>query len=111
MKILVNFFIVLLSAIIMTGCGSCEKMYDKQNYESITNEDGILTLWSGGKIMAVFHEMTIVYSAADSDALYFVDKKGSNITLTATDGKHYSVEGNGDTWYSSPGVLLKLEDK
>ena len=54
--------------------------------------------------------MKIIYSAADSDALYFIDKKGSNITLTAADGKHYTVEGKGDTWYSSPGVLLKLKD-
>jgi hypothetical protein len=110
MNRLFNIFIVIILATIMTGCGSYDnaKMYDKTNYESITNENGILTLWSGGKIMAVFPEMEIDYSPADSDALYFTDKKGSSITLRDTKGDIYTIRGIGDQWYSSPGVLINL---
>jgi hypothetical protein len=104
----INVILVILLAVIMTGCGSCEKFFDKQNYESITNESGNLTLWNGGQVMAVFPEMTIVYSAADSDALYFQDKKGSNITLRSTEGTLHKVEGKGEYWYNSPGVLINL---
>lgn len=103
-----NVILIVLLAVIMTGCGSCEKMYDKANYESITNESGILTLWSGGKIMAVFHKMSIEYSAADSDALFIIDTEGSNITLRSTAGELYTIEGKGDRWYISPGVLINL---
>jgi hypothetical protein len=100
MKILFNIFIVLLLTIILTGC---ERFYDKENYE-----DGALTLWSGGKVMAKFPQMTIVYSVADSDALYFTDIKGSNITLRTSEGDLVLVEGKGETWYTSPGVLINL---
>jgi hypothetical protein len=110
MKNLFNIFMVVLLATIMTGCGSCEKMYDKANYESLTNEPGELTLWSGGKVMAHFSNVEIVYSASDSDALYFVDIKGSDITRVSNDGVLHKIEGKGETWYSSPGVLLRLED-
>ena len=101
---------IVILATIMTGCGSCEKMYDKANYESITNEDGSLVIYSGGKIMAKFSNITITYSAADSDALYFTDVKGSDVWLPNTNGELVKVEGRGENWYNSPGVLLKLED-
>ena len=110
MNKLFNIFIIFIVLILFSGCGWFESMYDEGNYESITNDAGTLTLWSGGKIMAIFHEMTVIYSAADSDALYFKDKKHSVITLRGSNGELYTIEGNGDTWYNSPGVLIKLED-
>lgn len=99
----------VLLAIVLSGCGSCEKLYDKANYESITNETGALTLWSGGKIMAVFYSVEITYSAADSDAMYFKDIKGSTIMMRDSKGEIHKFEGKGDNWYTSPGVLMKLD--
>ena len=106
---LTKVILFVLLAIILSGCGSCEKMYDKANYESITNENGILTLWSGGNIMATFSKVEITYSAADSDAMYFKDVVGSTITLRDAKGSMYAEVGDGSSWYTSPGVLMKLD--
>ncbi len=106
---LTNIILYLLLAVVITGCGTCEKYYDDDNYESNTNEHGILTLWSGSRIMAIFSAATIIYSASDSEAMYFKDKKGSAVVLRGTDGDTYTQIGDGDTWYTSPGVLMKLD--
>lgn len=102
--------IIFVSAVLLTACGQCSRIYDNSNYESITNESGELVLWSGGEIMAKFYNVDIVYSSADSDAMYFKVINGSMYELRNKSGKYIIKEGQGNTWYTSPGVLLKLED-
>ena len=110
MNKLFNIFIIFIVLILFSGCGWFESMYDEGNYESITNETGILTLWNGGKIMASFSKAKVIYSASDSDAMYFEDIPGCTIVLRDGKGETYSQIGSGDTWYTSPGVLIKLDD-
>lgn len=104
------FFVVVILVTLMTGCGGCERMYDKANYESITNDIGELTLWNGGEVMAYFSAVKITYSAADSDAMYFEDVLGSRILLRDSKGDLFTHIGNGDKWYSSPGVIMKIKE-
>ena len=103
------FIIFILFTILFAGCGMLESTYDEANYESITNETGKIVLWSGGKVMAIFHDAKVKYSAADSDAMFFTAEKGSKIALRDENGDMYSVIGDGGEWYSSPGVLMKVD--
>jgi len=104
------FFMVAILATLITSCGTIEKAYEKQNFETITNDTGELTLWNGGKVMAYFSKIKVTYSASDSDAMYFKDVPGYRILLRDSGGATFTHIGNGDSWYTSPGVLIKLKD-
>ena len=62
---------VLVLALTLVGCGTGEKIYDQQNYESLSNECGTLELYSGGVMVKEFPNACIMYSSADTDAIFF----------------------------------------
>jgi hypothetical protein len=70
---------VILFTIALTGCGVFEKAYDKSNYESLSNESGEISLYSGGVLIARYENATIRYASADSEAVWLTDAKGNNI--------------------------------
>ena len=68
--------VVLLLVGLLAGCGLFEKAYDRSNYESITNETGDLYLYSGGVLIKTYEDVKILYSNADSFAIFFKTKDG-----------------------------------
>ncbi len=73
------FILVLVFCFYFTGCGRYEKMYDDQNYESLTNEKGNIELYSGGKLITSFTDAKIIYSDSNSFALWIKTSDGDTI--------------------------------
>lgn len=71
--------LVILFAIALTGCGVFEKVYDESNYESLSNEKGDISLYSGGVLVAKYENAIIRYASADTEAVWLTDAKGNNI--------------------------------
>lgn len=67
---------VLALAFMMSGCGLVEKFYEDTNYESLTNERGDITLYSGGKLLKTYPNCKIIYSDSNSTAIWFKTKEG-----------------------------------
>lgn len=81
MKLLnvVRYKIFILAFLFLTGCGSLEKGCEDANYETITNEEGNITLVSGGVEYAHYDYVDIVYSNSDSQSVLFRTKEGQKI--------------------------------
>jgi len=75
------FFLVLLLCVF--SCGQAERIYDKSNYESLTNEIGDIEVFSGGKVVATYRGAKILYSSADTQAMW-----------VQHDGKEYYLQGD-----------------
>lgn len=54
----------------LSSCGSLEKAYDSENYESLTNETGDIYVLSGGKVMYEYKNAKIIYSSSDTQAMW-----------------------------------------
>jgi hypothetical protein len=70
---------VIIFAAALTGCGMFEKVYDESNYESLSNERGNVSLYSGGVLVAKYESAIIRYASADSEAVWLTDAKGNEI--------------------------------
>ena len=69
---------IMAAALLSTGCGKLERVYDSANYESLTNEKGTIKLYDGGKLVASYVDAKIIYTSADTDAVYFKTAGGEN---------------------------------
>jgi len=64
--------IVALMALAISGCGTIERTYDQENYESLSNEEGTLHLVGPGMTdYKVVPNAKIIYSNADSMAVFY----------------------------------------
>lgn len=61
--------IIFIALAICVGCGSLEQLYDSENYESITNETGVISIYSGGKKVSKLAGK-VLYASADTSAMY-----------------------------------------
>jgi len=68
----VKFFAVIIVLLSVCACGSMEKMYDDENYESLTNEVGTIQVISGGVITHTFKNAKIIYSSSDTQAMWII---------------------------------------
>jgi len=101
------FFIVAILATLITSCGNSDKTSANQNIEASINNIGELTLWSGGEMIAYFSKVKVTSSV--SDVMYFEDISGCKILLRDSSGDIFTYIGNGDNWYTSPGIIMKVE--
>ena len=69
---------VIITCCSLYSCGTVEKMYDQGNYESLTNEKGIIELYSGGKLIRTLSGK-VVYSSSDSLAMYIQLNTGERV--------------------------------
>jgi len=74
-KLIVGIFMVMVMVVVIS-CGAAEKIYDRQNYESLTNEYGNIELYSGGVLVKEFKDVQILYSSSDTFALWVIKKNG-----------------------------------
>jgi hypothetical protein len=79
----VKCMLVAIGLFCLCACGTGEKIYDSQNYESLTNEVGTIYVLSGGKITHTFEDAKILYSSSDTQAMWVICK-----------GKNYYLQGN-----------------
>ena len=79
MKKYISILLIVIFCFSFIGCGSMEKIYDEENYESLTNENGDIGLYSGGRLINRFDNVKILYSSSDSFALWFITKDGKKI--------------------------------
>jgi hypothetical protein len=70
---------IIAFAVTLTGCGVFEKAYDHSNYESLSNERGDVSLYSGGVLIAKYENAIVRYASADSEAVWLTDAKGNDI--------------------------------
>ena len=75
-----NLMIMMVVVMLLTSCGLFEKFYDDANYESLTNEQGLIKVYSGGAVVDSFPDATILYSDASSQAMWIT----SDRLITAT---------------------------
>jgi len=73
--------ILAITSLSFMSCGTGERMYDKANYESMTNEIGTITFYSGGIAVKTYPNAKIVYSATDSQALFIRTSDGKKVYL------------------------------
>ena len=66
----------LLMCMMVVGCGTAERLYDQENYESLTNETGTISLYSGGVLIDTFENAKVKYASSDSEAIWFIDASG-----------------------------------
>lgn len=78
LSLIVVFAITSLS---FMSCGDAELMYDNANYESMTNETGTITFYSGGIAVKTYRNAKIIYSATDSQALFICTSDGKKVYL------------------------------
>lgn len=73
--------IIIAAALLvsLTGCGVFEKVYDDSNYESLSNERGDVSLYSGGVMIAKYNNAIVRYASADSEAVWLTDAEGNEI--------------------------------
>ena len=69
--------LLFISMIFLIGCGTMEQAYDKQNYESLTNETGTVHVYSGGIEIATYENATVIYSSSDTQAMWIETKDGN----------------------------------
>jgi len=70
--------LMIVVCVLVSGCGGMEKVYDNANYESLTNETGKVEIISGGKVVRTYESAEILYSSADTQAL-FINVGGNTI--------------------------------
>ena len=75
---------MFLAVIFFSSCGTIEQLYDKQNYESITNEKGNLYMISGGDTVATYLNCKIKYADANSQATW----------IETSDDKEVYIQGD-----------------
>jgi len=75
---------MFLITIFFSSCGNIEKAYDRQNYESITNEKGDLYMISGGDTVATYLNCKIKYADANSQT----------ILIKTNDNKEIYIQGD-----------------
>jgi len=78
-KILV--FITCFMIVGIVGCGTAEQIYDRQNYESITNERGDMVVVSGGDTLATYLDCKVIYADANSQAIWIKTLEGKEIYI------------------------------
>ena len=78
-----KYILIATLAACLGGCGVGEKIYDRANYESLTNERGNVEVLSGGKVVRTYNNVTILYSASDTQAMWIV-----------VDGKQIYLQGD-----------------
>ena len=78
MKKSIFIIFVIITCCSLYSCGTIEKMYDQGNYESLTNEKGIIELYSGGKLVRTLVGK-VVYSSSDSLAMYIQLNTGEHV--------------------------------
>jgi len=60
---------IFMALLFCLGCGALEQTYDSANYESITNETGVIGVYSGGKKVATYAGK-VLYASADTSAMF-----------------------------------------
>lgn len=65
--------------VMFMGCGTIERVYDSENYESITNEKGYIELYSGGQKIKSLHNAKIIYSDSNSFAMWIKLDNGKTV--------------------------------
>lgn len=73
--------IIIAAAVFFTSCGQFERLYDMSNYESLTNEKGNIAFYSGGKLIKSYNNATVIYSDADSSAMFIETSEGKEVFL------------------------------
>jgi len=68
---------LVVGAFLFSGCGLLERGLDNSNYESLSNEKGDLKLYDGGELIATYPNSKIIYSSADTNAVFFEDENGN----------------------------------
>lgn len=63
------------------GCGEVEKTYDSANYESISNEKVDIAVYSGGAVVRVFNNATVIYADSDSGTMLIRDENGKEVYI------------------------------
>ena len=76
-----NLIYLIIITFIITSCGAAEKIYGRQNYEFLTNEKGNVFFYSGGKMIKEYKQATILYSSADTQAMFITTREGRIIYL------------------------------
>ena len=69
----------IASFLLLSSCGYIEKSCDESNYESLSNEEGTILLYSGGVLIETHNNADIIYSDADSFAIWFKTEDGIEI--------------------------------
>lgn len=70
---------ICMMGFMFMGCGTAERMYDSENYESITNERGYIELYSGGVKLKSFHNAKVIYSDSNSFAMWIELDNGKTV--------------------------------
>lgn len=70
---------LMVCMMFVMSCGWAERVYDRGNYESITNERGDIELYSGGELVDTYKNIKVIYSSSDSFALWFKTDDGAKI--------------------------------
>ena len=68
--------VIMATGLLFSACGGMEKIYDKQNYESLSNEKGTVQFYSGGKLVKEYKNATIIYSSSDTQAMFIETNEG-----------------------------------
>lgn len=69
----------IASFLLLSSCGYIEKSCDNSNYESLSNEEGTIELYSGGILIETYNNIDIIYSDSDSFAIWFKTEGGEVI--------------------------------
>jgi hypothetical protein len=75
-----TYFILVFTILITTGCGSCNKEWDKMNYTSITGRHGKV-IAKIGETSFIYDNATIKYSNSDATTLHIITENGKEVYI------------------------------